>query len=64
MRGSMQFLWLVLAVIVAAGVAISWYYSREGNFGWWHILGMGLTVLFLALIWLWPGERQPRRPPP
>ena len=64
MRGSLQNTWLVLAVIAAAGVAVSWYFSKESGLAWWHILGMGLTVLLLVLIWLWPGESQPRRPPP
>ena len=63
MRGSMQSLWLILAVIVAAAVGISWYYSAKSGLAWWHLAGLGLTVLFLALIWLWPGERQPKRPP-
>jgi len=63
MRGILQVIWLVLAVVAAAGVAVSWYYSKETNLAWWHIVGMGLTVLFLALIWLWPGVRQPKRPP-
>ena len=63
MRGNMQAIWLILAVAAAAGVAISRYFSAETGLAWWHIVGMGLTVLFLALIWLWPGERQPKRPP-
>jgi hypothetical protein len=62
MRG-MQGIWLILAVIVAAGVAVSWYLSAKTDLAWWQIVGMGLTVLFLALIWLWPGERQPKGPP-
>lgn len=63
MRGNMQAIWLILAAVAAAGVAISWRYSAETSLAWWHLAGMGLTVLFLALIWLWPGERQPKRPP-
>jgi hypothetical protein len=62
MRG-MQGIWLLLAVLVAAGVAVSWYLSAETRLDWWQIVGMGLTVLFLALIWLWPGEDQPKGPP-
>ena len=63
MNGKLQSIWLILAVLAAAGVAISWYLSKESSFAWWQILGMGLTILFLVLIWLWPGTRQPKRPP-
>ena len=63
MRGTLQTLWLILAVLVAAGAAVAWYYSKEAGLAWWHLAGMGLTILFLALIWLWPGQRQPKRPP-
>jgi len=37
MRGSMQSIWLILAVVAAAGVAISWYFSEETNLAWWHM---------------------------
>lgn len=63
MRGTLQVLWLVLAGLIAAGVAVSWLFSKESGLAWWHIAGMGLTVLFLVLVWLWPGERQPKGPP-
>ena len=62
MRGRFQGLWLVLAVLIAADDD-SWYSSKESGLAWWHIAGIGLTILFLALIWLWPGVRQPKRPP-
>ena len=63
MRGTMRNIWLTLAVLIAAGVAVSWYFSKQSGLAWWHLLGMGLTVLLLALIWLWPGQRQPKQPP-
>ncbi len=63
MRRTLQVLWLVLAGLIAAGVAVSWLYSKESGLAWWHIAGMGLAVLFLALVWLWPGEQQPKGPP-
>jgi hypothetical protein len=65
MRGNLQSIWLILAILVAAGMAISWYFyfSKATNFAWWHLVGLGLTVLFLVLIWLWPGARQPKGPP-
>jgi hypothetical protein len=63
MRGNLQSIWLILAILVAAAVAVSWYLSKETQLAWWHVLGMGLTVLFLVLIFLWPGVRQPKRPP-
>ncbi|MGO9170641.1 MAG: hypothetical protein ACLP7P_01555 [Rhodomicrobium sp.] len=63
MSGKYQGIWIALAVLAAAGVAVSWYFSKESNLAWWHVLGMGLTVFLLALVWLWPGPRQPKRPP-
>ncbi|MBI4724375.1 MAG: hypothetical protein HY765_05185 [Rhodomicrobium sp.] len=64
MRGNLQNTWLILAVLIAAGVAVSWWQSAESGLAWWHILGLALSVLFLVLIWLWPGTRQPKEPPP
>ena len=63
MRGTLQTLRLILAVLVVAGAAVAGYYSKEAGLAWWHLAAMGLAVMFLALIWLWPGERQPKRPP-
>jgi hypothetical protein len=64
MRGNLQLILLVLAALTAAGVAVSWLFAAETHLAWWHLAGLGLAVLMLALVWLWPGERQPRRPPP
>jgi hypothetical protein len=36
--------------------------SPEGP-GWLHLLGLGLSVAVLLVIWLWPGIEQPRKPP-
>jgi 4-hydroxybenzoate polyprenyltransferase len=63
MRDSSQWIWLILAVLVAAGVLGSWLLSAETGFAWWRVAGLGLSVIFLALIWLWPGIKQPKRPP-
>ena len=63
MRGSLQIALPVLAVLIALGTAVSWYFAAADRLAWWQLAGMGLTILFLALIWLWPGERQPKRPP-
>jgi hypothetical protein len=63
MRGNLQILWLILAGVIVAGGTASWYFSAETGLAWWHLAGMGLAVLFLAIAWFWPGERQPRRPP-
>jgi 4-hydroxybenzoate polyprenyltransferase len=63
MRGSLQNVWAILAALIIAGVAISWYMSKESGLAWWHVVGMGLTVLLLALIWIWPGTKQPKGPP-
>ncbi len=63
MRGSLQIAFLVLAVLTAVGTAISWYFAVADSLAWWQLAGMGLTILFLALIWLWPGQDQPKRPP-
>jgi hypothetical protein len=64
MRGNLQILWLVLAGVIAAALAVSWFLAVETRLAWWHLAGMGLSVLLLALVWLWPGERQPKGPPP
>ncbi len=63
MRGTLQIAFLILAALVAAGTAVSWYLVAADRLAWWQLAGMGLTVLFLALIWFWPGQDQPKRPP-
>ena len=63
-RNTREYRWLIPAIIVLAGVLISWWQSRGSELSWWHIIGLGLSVVFLALVWLWPNIRQPKAPPP
>jgi hypothetical protein len=52
---------IIVLVIVAA---VAWMAWTQGNFGAAHLVGLGASVLLLALIWFWPGNWQPRQPPP
>lgn len=52
---------MVVLVIVAV---IAWIAWNNGSFGTAHIVGLGASVLILALIWFWPGGQQPTQPPP
>jgi hypothetical protein len=52
---------MVVLAIVAAIVWIAWI---NGSFGVAHVIGLGASFLLLALIWFWPGNRQPTQPPP
>jgi hypothetical protein len=52
---------MVVLVIVAV---IAWIAWNDRSFGTAHIVGLGASVLILALIWFWPGGRQPTEPPP
>jgi membrane protein implicated in regulation of membrane protease activity len=53
-------------VVLATVIAALWVLSLDTGIGWLHVAGLGLSVVLLVLIWLWPGrkEQQPRRPPP
>ena len=62
-RGPLQRLWLVLAILVAAGIAVARYYEKQFGPVWGPVAGMGLIILFLALVSLWPGKLQPEHPP-
>lgn len=55
----------ILSLVVAALGAILAYAGIQSPDGvaWFHLLGMGLSVVALVLIWLAPGE-QPKQPPP
>ena len=63
-RRSLRITWLILAIITFAGVVWSLWRSQEATFSWRHIIGFALMLLFVVLIWLWPGGRQPNQPPP
>jgi O-antigen/teichoic acid export membrane protein len=53
-------------VVLATVIAALWVLSLDTGIGWLHVAGLGLSIVLLVLIWLWPGrkEQQPRRPPP
>ena len=53
-RKTREYRWLIPAIIVLAGVLISWWQSRVSELSWWHLIGLGLSLEFLALVWLWP----------
>ncbi|MGE5266683.1 MAG: hypothetical protein ACM3L9_04870 [Deltaproteobacteria bacterium] len=55
----------LLSLIVAALGSILAYAGLHSPDGvaWFHLLGMGLSVLALILIWVAPVD-QPRQPPP
>ncbi len=52
---------LMIALVIVA--ALAWLAWASGNFGAAHVIGLGASVVLLALIWLWPGNKQPTRPP-
>jgi len=55
---------VIMLVVLAIVVFFAWTAWNEGHFGWAHILGLGASILLLALIWFWPGNGQPTQPPP
>jgi O-antigen/teichoic acid export membrane protein len=50
-------------LVVAIVAVIAWVAWNAGQIGWAHIIGLGASVLLLVLIWIWPGNWQPRQPP-
>jgi hypothetical protein len=63
-RGTPEYRWLIPAILLLAGILLSWWQSQDSKLSWWHIIGLGLCLVFLALVWLWAGIRQPKGPPP
>jgi hypothetical protein len=53
-----------MMVVLAIVAVIAWIAWTNGSFGTAHVIGLGASVLLLALIWFWPGNRQPTQPPP
>jgi hypothetical protein len=52
---------MIVLVLVAV---MAWIVWTNGSFGATHVIGLGASVVLLVLIWFWPGNRQPTRPPP
>ena len=59
-----KFLLAGVMVVLAIVAALAWIAWINGSFGAAHVIGLGASVLLLALIWFWPGNRQPTQPPP
>lgn len=57
---------IVLSLLVAALAATLLYIVFHAPDGpaWFHLLGLGASVVVLLLIWLFPAGRDPQRPPP
>lgn len=56
---------LALMIAVLAIVAfLAWTAWNDGSLGIAHLVGLGASVLILALIWFWPDTKQPTGPPP
>ncbi len=57
---------ILLSVLIAAMAAVIVFaaFGSPGGPAWFHVAGMAASVLVLALIWVYPGIDQPRRPPP
>lgn len=55
-------LWSTMTLLLAAAGA-AWMLWPAAPIGWAHLVGLGLAVTLLILIWTWPGVEQPRQPP-
>ena len=53
-----------MIIILAIVIFLAWTAWNAGNLGMAHIVGLGASVLLLAVIWFWPGNKQPTQPPP
>ena len=58
-----RFLVVLMMVVLAAVAVFAWIAWNDGSFGAAHVVGLGASVVLLVLIWFWPGNRQPTRPP-
>jgi len=59
-----RFLLVLMIVVLVAVAAFDWIAWNDGSFGAAHVVGLGASVVLLVLIWFWPGNQQPTRPPP
>jgi hypothetical protein len=54
----------IMIVVLAVVVFFAWMAWNEGHLGWAHIVGMGVSILILVLIWFRSETQQPTKPPP
>ena len=59
-----RFLLALMMIVLAVVAVLAWVAWNNGSLGAAHVVGLGVSVLILALIWFWPGNRQPTQPPP
>jgi hypothetical protein len=57
-----KILWSTMTMILVS-VGVLWMIWPNTPTGWGHLVGLGLSVALLILIWTWPGIRQPTKPP-
>jgi hypothetical protein len=57
-----QRLWSTMTLVLAAAAAL-WMLWPNAPVGWAHLVGLGVAVALLILIWTWPGVEQPTKPP-
>ncbi len=56
-------LFTIIIIVLAIVIFVDWTAWNASQIGWAHVAGLGASVLILVLIWLWPGNWQPTKPP-
>ncbi len=54
---------LLLAIVIAATFFTAWTLNSDPSVAWLHILGMGLSLVLLAVVFWGRPDYEPTRPP-